>query len=945
MHERLRNRLLGGFAGLVSRHPIWTLFFASVLTVVSLVIPIKGLRFGSWTLARPLGFQSDRNDLIAKDLPWNQRFIDWQTHFVGKDQLLIAIDLGVERGQQGYDDRLTSAHHAADALAAGMTTPAPDQPPHAKTPTPYAKKVIWRIDAEHASPRGIRMLPMLEFQATLLRYREGLTQAEPLLKQTTLSGFLQAVAGTMAAHQTAGNQAAGSDMRALAANIDRFAAIVQAIGDELASDATVSTSPLLDQLGARLPEDQRWQYLTSTNGRMLFLRVDPYRDETELSAAAWSIAGLRHVIANVTSEHPDLSIGLTGIEVLETEETAAATWDSTLATIISFVLIAVLLIIAYHSWRMPLFAMAGLTVAIIWTFGFATVAVGHLQVISVVFATILLGLGIAYGLHLAAHFELVRHKYAPGEAGFEPALRENFQTVGPGVFTGAITTAAAFCTTWLTDFTGVAEMGVIAAAGIMLCLLAMFSVYPALVRIVKPRADQIVPIEGRYLHLFEERWVMPCIRRPRLTLIVAGLLTLLSALPIITGRLGFDYNLLKLLPANAPSVLWQEKVAQEGGAALYFAASIADDFDRARELAHRYQALPSVRELGGVGMLFPADERAKLELLSEARKQLDGMLAGPSATSPSEASLDLGPPLAAMRQQLALVSGLGAIPAAIKPSVDRVGQALDKTLTILGNLSEPLRAWQLTKLQASYVQGRSAVIERLEQVVDPSPLQITDLPVELRGMFVDTRGRMLVEAHPRIRPGVESVLDPAVLPGFIRDVYSVDPDATGAAVQIYESGRLIRSAYRTAGILAFIAVFLLVALDFYSLKDAALSLVPVCIGFVLTFGIMWLAGVHFNAANIMCLPLMFGIGVDSGVHMLHRHRQDPHTRPLGLTHGTGKGVTITSLTATIGFGSLMIAHHRGVASLGFVMATGILMTMFACWFVMPAWLEFRDRKS
>ncbi|MCC7409947.1 MAG: MMPL family transporter [Phycisphaeraceae bacterium] len=945
MHEKLRNRLLSGFASLVSRHPIWTLFLAGVLTVFSLVVPLKGLRFGSWTIARPLGFQSDRNDLIAKDLPWNQRFIDWQTHFVGKDQLLIAIDLGVERGQQGYDDRLTSARQAADALAAAMTQPAPDQPPHAKTPTPYAKRVIWRIDAERASPRGIRMLPMPEFQATLHRYREGLAQAEPLLKQPTLSGFLQAVAGTMATHQAAGRQAAGPDMHALAANIDRFAAIVEAMGDTLGSSTTAPTSPLVAQLGAHLPEDQRWQYLTSTNGRMLFLRVDPYRDESDLSAASWAIAGLRQAIAKVSGEYPDLSIGLTGIEVLETEETAAATWDSTLATIISFVLIAALLIIAYHSWRMPLFAMAGLTVAIIWTFGFATVAVGHLQVISVVFATILLGLGVAYGLHLAAHFELVRHKYAPGEAGFEPALRENFRTVGPGVFTGAITTAAAFCTTWLTDFTGVAEMGVIAAAVIMLCLLAMFSVYPALVRIVKPRADQIVPLEGRYLHLFEERWVMPCIRRPRLTLAVTGLLTLLAILPVVTGRLGFDYNLLKLLPANAPSVIWQEKVAQEGGAALYFAASIAKDLDQARDLSRRYLALPSVRELGGVGMLFPADEPAKLDLLAEARKQLNGMLANPPATSPSDASLDVGPPLAAMRQQLALVRGLGAIPAALKLSIDRVGEALDKTLATLNSLSEPRRSEQLAALQSSYAKGRSAVIERLEQVVDLSPLRDTDLPSELRSLFVDPRGRMVVEAHPRIPPGVESVLDPAVLPGFIRDVYSVDPNATGAAVQIYESGRLIRSAYRTAGILAFIAVFLLVALDFYSLKDAALSLVPVGVGFILTFGIMWLAGVHFNAANIMCLPLMFGIGVDSGVHMLHRHRQDPHTRPLGLTHGTGKGVTITSLTATIGFGSLMIAQHRGVASLGFVMATGILMTMLACWFVMPAWLEFRNRKS
>jgi hypothetical protein len=120
---------------------------------------------------------------------------------------------------------------------------------------------------------------------------------------------------------------------------------------------------------------------------------------------------------------------------------------------------------------------------------------------------------------------------------------------------------------------------------------------------------------------------------------------------------------------------------------------------------------------------------------------------------------------------------------------------------------------------------------------------------------------------------------------------------------------------------------------------------PAGVGFALTFGVMWLVGQRVNAANIIVLPLMFGIGVDTGVHILHRYRHYPTTRPLGLSHSTGKAVTVTCLAAAIGFGSLMISSHRGMVSLGFVMATGILLTMLACWLVLPAWLELRARHA
>src|SRR5690606_32502603 len=196
--------------------------------------------------------------------------------------------------------------------------------------------------------------------------------------------------------------------------------------------------------------------------------------------------------------YPGVDFGLTGIDVIESDETVAVQRDSTLASLGAAVAIALLLILAFHSVRLPLIMMAALGVGIAWSFGYTTLAVGHLQVISVVFAVMLLGLGVAYAIHLASRFERVRHNYPDDDAGMSAALG-----------TGAVTTAAAFATTLFTDFQGVAEMGQIAAVGVLLCLVAMFTVFAALLRLFKRRHRQTKPIADRWLHFYDDRWITP----------------------------------------------------------------------------------------------------------------------------------------------------------------------------------------------------------------------------------------------------------------------------------------------------------------------------------------------------------------------------------------------------------------------------------------------------
>ena len=164
-------------------------------------------------------------------------------------------------------------------------------------------------------------------------------------------------------------------------------------------------------------------------------------------------------------------------------------------------------------------------------------------------------------------------------------------------------------------------------------------------------------------------------------------------------------------------------------------------------------------------------------------------------------------------------------------------------------------------------------------------------------------------------------------------------------MQILESSRLITTAYQMAAFYALIAVAVILLLDFRSIIDAALAITPVFIGFIGVFGVMGLAGMQVNFANLMVLPLIFGIGVDAGVHVLHRWRERPDAMPAGLVGGTGQAITMTMATTIIGFGALLVAEHRGIRSLSIVMVTGLAITWLACMLVLPAALRLRGRRS
>lgn len=929
MHDNLRHRALGWWAGLIARHPWWTLGLAALVTAASL-----------WLSTFHLGFQSDRNKLVSEKLEWNKRFIDWRESFPGEDDLYVVIDTG-ETDPKPDSPSVLEARRLADSLGAALLKSGQLQDQHA---------AVWRFQTHRASPRMVRALPMDDFR----KYMAQIAGASPVIDSDSPQGMLAAVETQMGSPKSR-NESPAQQAKLIAqlrSIINAYAAVLSAPPDAV---------PRLADLTSGDAGSGEWTYLTSTNGRLYFIRVTPRRVDGELNALAPAIAGIREILAQHQPQVSGVEVGLTGIEVVEADETDAATRDAAIASTVSLVLITLLLIIAYHSIKTPVLAMSALLVGVTWSFGFAALAIGHLQVLSVIFAAMLLGISDAYGVHVVARFEIIRHNYPDTIDGFVGALRESFQAMGPGIISGALVTASSFITTVFTNFTGVAEMGLISGVGIVLCLTAMFTVYPALLRLFKPWHRNIVPPQDRRIAFYKDNWVMPFVRYPRATVAVSMILLVVAVIAV--AQMHFNYDLLKLQPRGVESVEWARKISEEGGQSIYSGTAIASNMAEARRWANEFRKLPTVESLGGVGLLIPDQEEEKLRVIQQTRAAL-GLPASPDTQSPATATasvttkpsiqaespiaskLDFVSVVAGMQLRLNIATQFVELPPPVQTAITDLSTALKQISSMAQKWSPSERAQRTLQLQQAYDEWKQDILGTL----DTQPLELTDLPEELLRPYIAEKpgdSRVILEIFPKLpdrkTTGIDSALHPKFLPGFVHDMRTVDKNVTGVIVQIYESGSLIKHAYIQSGIFAMLIVFVLVLIDFRSLTYTLLAMAPVALGFAVTFGVMWLCGVSINPANIIVLPLMFGIGVDSGIHILHRYKQDPVNRPLGLASGTGKAITITALTTIIGFAALIFARHRGISSLGFVLTVGLTLTLIACIAVMPAGLELLER--
>ena len=518
----------------------------------------------------------------------------------------------------------------------------------------------------------------------------------------------------------------------------------------------------------------------------------------------------------------------------------------------------------------------------------------------------------------------------------EAALTKAMVYTGQGIFTGGLTTAGGFLAMGLTNFKGIQEMGIICGGGLLICMVPMMTMLPALLlrgrqNVADHEKGEIAKKRARIENLWLER--------PGLTAGVTLALCAVAATQL--HKLYFDYNLLHMQSEGLPAVVYEEDLIKSTPKSVLFGAVIATNLQQAVALEQQLTNLPAVASIDSITSFLSEDQTNKLGLVGDIKQELACVQFGQPDSKPVDVQ-ELSGTLYSLRGYLgAALDAVQKDAPELVPQFNALRDAIEdlRREMLRGNTNQvAANALKLAEFQQSLFDDVRDTFEALKTQDNRAPLSVADLPPALHDRFVGVTGKYLLMVYPK-----DDIWSRPVQKRFIDQVGKLYPNVTGTPVQLYYYTALLKDSYQQAAWYSLGAIALLVFLHFRSLLCVVLALVPVAVGSLWLGGLMGWLGVPLNPANIMTLPLVIGIGVTNGIQILNRFAEEQ--TPSILARSTGKAVLVSGLTAMAGFGSLILAQHRGIHSLGCVMTAGLATCMIAGLTFLPALLNLLVRRQ
>ena len=619
-----------------------------------------------------------------------------------------------------------------------------------------------------------------------------------------------------------------------------------------------------------------------------------------------------------------VTLRMTGNPALNHEEMLGLVWDVGASGVLSFVIVTVLLGVAMRSARAAAAAAVTLVIGLVVTSAFATAAVGKLNLLSVAFGVLFIGLGVDFSIHLGMQ---VRERTGRGESpadAFVAATRQH----GSALALCALTTAIGFLAFVPTPYKGVAQLGVIAGTGMLVILVLTFTAFPALLVALHgetgPRRDagaRDLPSGPAALG-----------RHPGLVVLAFAAATTVALFSLRYVR--FDSNVIEMRNQSTESVQAFRDLLATSRTSPWSVDVLAPDLDAAAKAAARLRLLPEVEMALTLRDYVPADQEEKREILADAALMLDT----PGGAPEEPTQLDVKEQIAALRTLAEVLSAedLTRRATPLGASIRQLRAQIDQFLTRVDGLDDPRPA--LEDLQSVLLGGFPAQVERLQGALEPDEVTLASLPHELQVRLLAADGHARVQVFPR-----DDLAETPALNAFVDAVRLMEPGATGVAVNILEFGRATVLSLQQAITLAFVIIAVLLVILLRRGADAALVLAPLVVAGVLIGGAMVALDVAFNFANLVVLPLLLGIGVDSGIHLVRAAHDAPDGGVGLLRSTTAAAVFFSAVTTVVSFGSLAFSPHNGVASLGVVLVTGMLITLACNLVFLPALLALRNR--
>jgi hopanoid biosynthesis associated RND transporter like protein HpnN len=851
------QQLLVGVVDFSRRYALLVVLLGAILAIFA----------GSYA-AGHLGITTDTDAMFSASLPWRQRADAFKKLFPQfQDLLVIVIDAKVP------EEAEDTAGALAESLAVDhehfLTVRRPDASPFLK------KEGLLFLEPEQLDSLVERMIDAQPFLGELAKdpSARGLFDALSLLGtgvvqgqvnlapyQTALEGFHQSMADGLSGHP-------------------RPLSWVRLLGGELAD------------LG----------------GKYKFVLVQPKLDHSQLQPGGAATEAIRDAASRLEFvSSGEAHVRITGSVALADEEFASVAQGAVAGLIGSVLLISLWLYLAVHTWRLIVPILLTLGLGLMLTLLFAAAAVGTLNLVSVGFGILFVGIAVDFAIQFSVRYREMRlANPVPARA-----LAETGRRVGGQILVAAAATAAGFLAFVPTEFRGVAELGLIAGVGMLIAFFCTLTFLPAAISLLRPPGES-AEVGFHWAAPLDE--VVRRNRRPML--LVFGILGALGV--VLLPRIGFDADPLHTKNPNTEAMQTLYDLGDSSLTNPFTIDILGSDAAKAAALAQELEKLPLVSGVLSINSFVPADQETKLAMISDA-----ATLIGPSL-----ASRDLPSPPTEEE-----------IRAAAKKADEKIAPALSKLpgdhvlAAIAGDLAKLVAAPDPVVVAADQELTRflPAQLDLLRTSLEATPVTLQTIPPDLARDWVLSDGRARVQVLPKAE-----ARNSKGLADFVAEVTTAAPDAGGSAVTIEATSATIVGAFRTAAIAAVISIAIILYIALRRIRDMFLVLAPLLLSSLMTVVIIVVAGLMLNYANIIALPLLLGVGVSFNIYFVMNWRAGQTTM---LGSATARAILFSALTTGTAFGSLALSRHPGTASMGTLLLISLGCTLIASLVFIPALL-------
>ncbi len=906
----IRDKILLAVAHVVEKHT-WKVILANVLlTLISVIYTVENLQF-----------QTGRSQLISEDQQYRKNFKKFREEFGDYDGLIVAA-----KGTN--PDRLKEY---MEALGSKL-----------KSDPAHFMDIFYKINTDYFRDKFFLFLSEKEMDELCEKLQENEEMISRINEEQSLVNFFRQInykiSKAMVGHLVSGLLDSGGEEEKEEDPMDLSLInnILRQMDQWLEGEKNFRSPwiSFLNEGGKNSGEG----YLASPNEAIYMMTVNPVENANGFAKSKAAVELLRAHIHSLKVTFPNVTAGVTGSAALESDEMIASQQDTMKASLVALIGVTMCFVFAFRGLVKPFLAIIALVVSLCWTLGWTTLFIGHLSVISVVFITILIGLGIDFGIHLIMRYEEERIK---NSSSVERALERAILGTGKGILVGATTTALAFYTMAFADFLGIVELGLIAGSGVLLSLVSMLVFLPAMLLIVERKVFRIKlfalwnrPEITLHLSLLKRMHEFP-----KLLLAVGAVGALFSVYHF--SDLKFDYNLLRLQNKATESVRFEMDIINNAERSTWYGAIIANSLKEARRLKKELKNLPTVSDVESILSVYPDNQEEKIRMVRTKAESMPKFEALAEETEESVSIKRLAKTLNKIHFKLRDENDTWSPEK--KPEEGSIREArmlMEKILDKLDKMKKEAVP-PLSQYQDRLFEDYRDKFGNLLAGMNPTPIVLEKLPKPMKDRFIGKTGKYLLQVYPK-----ENIWDREPLDRFIADLRSLDPNATGLAIQAGESARLMKEGYVQGGIYALFTIVLITFFSFKKLKNSILAMLPLFVGFVWMISLMEIFDLRFNLANLVILPLIIGIGVDNGVHIVARYQEGDIHDPVSIIFmSTGKAIFLCSITTMIGFGSLMVASHYGIFSIGLLLSLGVGSCLAASTTILPILFRFSEKNT